>query len=83
MNYLIPLLLDKMNIEVSPYYQYMIDLHKKVPVLTDYNVYMDFVYNEHTYDEINEYTEMINNYFYLEYHNLQKERRQELFNAYG
>lgn len=83
MNYLVPLLLDKMNIEVSPYYQYMIDLHKKVPVLTDYNVYMDSMYNEHTYDEINDYTEMINNYFYLEYHNLQKERRQELFNAYG
>lgn len=81
-NYLVPKVLEIAGITKSPYYNYMIDLQKKIPVLTAYDVYQDTEGNEYQYLENTAYTDMVNDYFYLEYNNLQKDRNQELFEPY-
>lgn len=82
MNSLMPLLLESAQINSSPYYDYINQLRKKVPVLTSYDVYIDAEGETHSYQELTEYTEEINGYHYLEYNNLSKERIQRLFDAY-
>ena len=83
MNYLIPTLLDKMNIEVSPYYQYMLNLKKEIPMITSYGAYWDNLNDMHFYKDSTKYTDMVNDYFYLEYNNLQKNKYQEKFSPYS
>lgn len=81
MNYVIPTLLDMAGVSLSPYYQYMLDLKKDVPILTSYGVYYDAEGNMYSYEDETEYSEAVNNYFYLEYNNLSDHRKQELFDA--
>lgn len=82
MNYLAPTLLNIAQVELSPYYQYMLELKSKIPVLTPFVVYFDKSGSAYAYDSSSEYTEMVNNYLYLEYNNLQKNREQRLFDPY-
>ena len=65
--------------EMSPYYQYMADLKNEVPVLTSCGFYLDSDGNFYSYEEGSEYTEDIQQYFYMEYNNLSDERVQGLF----
>ena len=60
----------------------MLELKSKIPVLTPFVLYFDRSGNPYAYDSVSEYTEMVNNYLYLEYNNLQKAREQKLFDAY-
>lgn len=82
LNYLVPTLFEIAGINLSPYYQYMLNLKDNIPILTSYGVYYDKYMLEYLYDSDSEYAEDINAYFYLEYNNLQKDRRQVLFDVY-
>lgn len=82
MNYLAPTLLNIAQVELSPYYEYMLELKSKIPVLTPFVVYFDKSGSTYAYDSASEYTDMVNNYLYLEYNNLQKNREQRLFDPY-
>lgn len=83
MNYVVPTLLEVADIDLSPYYQYMLNLKEEVPILSSYGVYYDTAGNLYQYDEeASAYTEAVNQYFYLEYNNLQENRKQEFFDAY-
>ena len=81
MNYVVPTLLDMAGVSLSPYYQYMLELKKDIPILTSYGVYYDAEGNMYSYEDETEYSEAVNNYFYLEYNNLSENRKQELFDA--
>lgn len=83
MNYLIPTVLQAAGIELSPYYEYLLELKQDIPILGYFDKYYDKDGKAHSYEEENEYSNMIKQYYYMEYNNLQKNRRQELFSPYG
>lgn len=84
MNYVVPTLLDIAGIQLSPYYSYLLQMKEQVPILTSYGDYYDAQGNRYTYDTDagQPYEELVDNYFYLEYENIKKERHQELFQPY-
>lgn len=81
MNYMVPTLLEIAELPLSPYYQYMLNLKEKIPILTSYNVYYDKELKSYQYDLLSDYSKEVNDYFFLEYNNLQKRRRQQLFDV--
>lgn len=82
MNYLVPALLNIAGVKLSPYYDYMLDLKKEVPIITAYGGYYDKFGNLYNYDSNSKYLKKVNDYLYLEYNNLKDDREQSLFNAY-
>ena len=84
MNYVVPTLLELAGVELSPYYSYMLQLKEQVPILSSYGSYYDAEGNLYGYDsdEGGIYEEAVDNNFYLEYNNLQSQRKQELFEPY-
>ena len=60
----------------------MIDTRDEIPILLRSNLYFDQNGQEHTYEDTSKYSEAINTYLYMEYNNLQKKRKQFLFNPY-
>ncbi|MCD8220939.1 MAG: LTA synthase family protein [Clostridiales bacterium] len=82
MNYVIPFLLKKAQINQSPYYQYMNNLMADVPILSSYGAYYDNEGNISWYGEESLWSDRVDNYFYLEYNNLSKNRQQMFFDAY-
>lgn len=79
MNELGPFLLECAGVDMMPYYQYINELRKKIPVLTSYGKYMDSEGALFSYDENNGYTDQINDYFNLEYTNLIGEQKGRWF----
>lgn len=81
MNYVVPTLLDLAHISLSPYYRYQLELKKSVPILTAYGSYFDAQGQEYLYDsdDNSPYRQAVDDYFYLEYYNLQSTRDQSLF----
>ncbi|MBE6007945.1 MAG: LTA synthase family protein [Lachnospiraceae bacterium] len=81
LNYVVPTLLHMAGVTLSPYYSYMLEMKESVPILSSYGVYYDKDGNIYRYndDEGSAYESLVDNYFYLEYNNLQQLRRQELF----
>ena len=82
MNYLVPSLLQLAGVRLSPYYQYMLDMKEEIPILTPWVTYFDQSGTGHAYSETCEYSEMVNTYLWMEYLNLQQNRRQSLFDPY-
>lgn len=82
MNYLIPTVLEIGNVKRTPWYQYLITLKEDVPALTSYGSYFDRNGNEYYYGETTPFSSLVDDYFYLEYHNLQKNKNQQLFAPY-
>ena len=81
MNYVVPTLLDLADIQLSPFYQYQLELKESVPILTSYGKYYDkdgMIYHYET-DITTPYRDQVMDYFYLEYHNLGKNRIQKWF----
>lgn len=68
-NYLSTLLLETAGLEMPSYQIYLKELYKTLPVITG-NGYMDNTNTYYTFDEENEYTELINNYKILQYNNM-------------
>ena len=81
MNYLLPTLFETAKVPLSQYYQHMLDLMEDVPILTSW-AYYDKNMNEYLYDADSEYSKAVNDYFYMEYNNLQKDRQQQFFDAF-
>lgn len=81
MNYLVPTLFETAKMPLSQYYQYMLNLRDDVPVLMS-DIYYDKNMNEYLYNADSEYSKAVNNYFYLEYNNLQKDRQQQFFDVF-
>ena len=76
--YLIPVLLEEADVPLSPYYQYMLDMKDKAPILTQLNHYFDKAHNLYPYMENNEYTlDEIKKYFFMEYNNISNKKRVE------
>lgn len=72
MNELGSLLLDTAGVNMMPYYQYVLQLGKEVPVLTSYGSYIDADGNIFSYADDTKYSTNIQEYFFLEYNNFQK-----------
>jgi len=68
-NYLSTLLLETAGLKMSKYQTYLKELYKTLPVITG-NGYMDNTNTYHTFDEENEYTELIDEYRILQYNNM-------------
>lgn len=85
MNYVVPTLFDIAGIQLTPYYGYLLQMKKEIPILTSYGDYYDSEGNRYTYDsdQGGPYEELVDNYFCLEYENLTKRRNQELFVPYS
>jgi len=81
MNALVPNILQAADMPLSPYYEYILDTSKQVPVLTAFDVYVDKAGDIYQYAEKTVYTDLVNQYLNLEYNNIGKhaERIQELF----
>lgn len=80
MPYLMPLLLQAAGVDQPPYYQYMVDnLMDNVPVLTSFGVYLDKEGTQYSYTDQSEYSEMIDQYLYMEYWNLTGNKEDVLF----
>lgn len=79
LNELGPLLLDTAGVQMIPYYQYVLQLSREVPVLTSYGRYMAADGNIFSYTDDTEYSTNIQKYFFLEYNNLQKVSRSQWF----
>ncbi|MDE7324484.1 MAG: LTA synthase family protein [Lachnospiraceae bacterium] len=72
MNELGPLLLQTSGVKMLPYYNYLLELGQKVPVLTGYGNYIDKDGNIGAYTDEGRYSTDIQKYFWLEYNNLQR-----------
>lgn len=80
MNYVVPTILKWSGINnLSYYYNYMLSMKKNLPIVSSYDAYIDVNNNIYRYEEESPYTNLINGYLYMEYNNLEKPRRQELF----
>ena len=83
MNYVVPTLLDIAGITLSPYYQYQLNLKQQVPILASYGKYYDTSGVMYEYkDSQSPMKEAVDQYFHMEYHNLQSGRKQQLFDPY-
>lgn len=82
MNYMIPTLLEVAGIKLSPFYDYMLTLRNTIPIMTTYGKYMDSNLVEYNYEEENEYKDIIDQYFRMEYYNVfDNAREQEFFES--
>lgn len=81
MNFVVPTLLELADVTLSPYYSYILQLKQEVPIVASYGSYYDAEGNLYKYDSDDgaPYEGAVDNYFYLEYNNLQEERMQYLF----
>ena len=83
MNFLVPTLLETAGIPLSPYYQYQINLKSDIPVVTSFDKFFDNKGNCYSYDDDTcVYKEQVDNYFYLEYNNLEENKIQDFFEVY-
>lgn len=67
MIYLVPKLLEEAGLPLSGYYSYIASLQEDVPVLSSYGVCYDKDFNMFYYDETSPVSELVDNYFILEY----------------
>ena len=68
-NYLASLLLDVAEIQKTPYHYFLDNLRKEIPIITG-NGYMDKNGIYHDFSEENEYSELIENYHFLQFNNM-------------
>ncbi len=84
MNMVMPTVLDVANVTLSPYYQYMLELKERVPILTSYGKYYDAQGNSYNYDsdEGGAYEKWVDDYFYLEYQSVKTNHNREMYQPY-
>lgn len=68
-NYLSSLILDVANIQKTPYLQFLDELREDIPIITG-NGYMDKTGIYHEFSEENEYTDLIEEYHFLQFNNM-------------
>ena len=69
LNYLSMLLLDTANLNTTPYMEFLRELQKELPVITG-NGYIDNSGTYYTFEEENEYSELLNQYEIIQYNNV-------------
>ncbi len=77
--YLLPKVLDGADTRISGWFKYLSEMSKHVPVLTKYGIYYDKSWEMHSYDEATSNSELINDYFSLEYTNIKTDMDNEFF----
>lgn len=84
MNYVVPMLLDAANVERSPYYDYMLNMKQYVPVVSSFGKYYDSDGTQYDYktDDSAPFENLVNDYFFLEYHNIQADTNRDLYQPY-
>lgn len=85
MNYVVPTLLEIAGVQLSPYYSYILDLKEQVPILSAYGKYYDAQGQSYSYgsDEGAAYQTLVDDYFRLEYHNIESSQNRDWFAPYG
>ncbi len=68
-NYLASVVLDVANIQKTPYLQFLDEMRKEIPIITG-NGYMDKEGIYHDFSEETEYTELIEQYHFLQFNNM-------------
>lgn len=68
-NYLASLVLDVAGIQKTPYLHFLDELRSEIPIITG-NGYVDKNGLYHDFTETNEYTNLIDNYHYLQFNNM-------------
>ena len=81
MSDLLPVLFNTANFPLSPYYKIINDLHETVPVRTSDGLYYDSNNRKIEFSNDSQYYEMIRDYYYMEYNNLNhgEDYNEELF----
>lgn len=74
LNYLSSWMLNKLELPLSAYNKYLLDLYKEIPVINR-NGYMDSNKNFHSFNEQNEYYDKIEQYRSIQYYKLIKYNR--------
>ncbi|MBE6024730.1 MAG: LTA synthase family protein [Cellulosilyticum sp.] len=77
--YLMPTVLESAGMQMSAYYEYLLELRDDVPILTKYGYYYDKYGKMYSYSEDSEYTDDINYYFGLEYSNIEDYKESGFF----
>ena len=67
---LIPMLLKSAHMPLTPYYQFIYDLHLSVPIRTSDGLYYDSNGTEINLKSGSEYGDSIRDYYYMEYNNM-------------
>lgn len=68
-NYLSSLVLDVAEIPKTPYIKYLDKLREEIPVITG-NGYMDKTGTYHNFSDETEYSKLVEEYLFLQYHNM-------------
>lgn len=68
-NYLASIVLDVAEIQKTPYLEFLDELREEIPIITG-NGYMDKTGIYHDFSEETEYSELIENYHYLQFNNM-------------
>ena len=69
LNYLSILLLDEAGLNTTPYMEFLRGVQDKLPVVTG-NGYIDNKGNYYTFEDKNEYLEILNKYELIQYNNV-------------
>ena len=80
-NELGPLVLEEAGIKMMPYYQYILHMRKRVPVTTSFGNYIDADGKIFSYTDSTENSTNIQEYFFLEYNNLQRTSMKQWFSV--
>ena len=81
MNYLMPTVIDMADIQLSPFYDYMISIRDRIPVLSAYGIYMTEDGQIHRYEDITEKGNPAKIYLDLTYANMSKKDFMKPFTA--
>ncbi|SDH59539.1 Phosphoglycerol transferase MdoB [Pseudobutyrivibrio sp. 49] len=77
--YMVPTLLEAGGIQSSDYYDFMIHLRDELPIITKYGVYYDKTGKMYSYDDRTPYSDLMNEYFQIEYANLKTKLKYKEF----
>lgn len=69
LNYLSLLLLDTAGLNTTPYMEFLRNLRTDLPVITG-NGYIDNKGNYYTFDDVNKYSKLLNQYEFIQYNNV-------------
>ena len=80
-NYLVPITLKMAGMDLSGYYEYLINLNNDIPVVSGYGSYLTNDGRYYSYDDNTEYKDVLDRYFNLCYANMKnKEFMKEFCN---
>ena len=76
-----PIIAETAGLPLSPYYSYIREIQKKVPIRTSYGLYITANGEKFQYGEGGAYDEMLQNYYFLEYNSIKsgKDNHPELY----